>query len=211
MIPDLINKLYENELISKKDFGSLSPLKKDYDKKLGNFLVDGGYLTKEDLKTFSKENQDFLFGLFDAWLNKYSNLANAIIWRANDSKNHPNGVPIEYKLWSEDKKRHLSTTFWNSLMDILSSLKEAPNCTVNLSDDGKVYSTDLKPDDAWDYYIRYVAHSIRVEIDRLVHWSISRYNQSQLEFLFDSSTFFEYFESRNVYSILRWDKSLFSH
>ena len=211
MIPDLINKLYENELISKKDFGSLSPLKKDYDKKLGNFLVDGGYLTKEDLKTFSKENQDFLFGLFDAWLNKYSNLANAIIWRANDSKNHPNGVPIEYKLWSEDKKRHLSTTFWNSLMDILSSLKEAPNCTVNLSDDGKVYSTDLKPDDAWDYYIRYVAHSIRVEIDRLVHWSISRYNQSQLEFLFDSSTFFEYFESRNVYSIIRWDESLFSH
>jgi hypothetical protein len=29
MIPDLINKLYENELISKKDFETLSPLKKD--------------------------------------------------------------------------------------------------------------------------------------------------------------------------------------
>ncbi len=38
MIPDLINKFYENELISKKDYESLSPLKKDYDKKLGNFL-----------------------------------------------------------------------------------------------------------------------------------------------------------------------------
>ncbi len=74
-------------IISKKDYESLSPLKKDYDKKLGNFLVDKGYLTKQDLKNFSKENQDFLFGLFDEWLNKYSNLSNAIIWRANDSKN----------------------------------------------------------------------------------------------------------------------------
>ena len=34
MIPDLINKLYENGLISKKDFESLSPLKKDYDKSI---------------------------------------------------------------------------------------------------------------------------------------------------------------------------------
>ena len=211
MIPDLINKLYGNGLISKKDFESLSPLKKDYDKKLGNFLVDEGYLTKQDLKNFSIENQDFLFGLFDGWLNKYSNLSNAIIWRVNDSKKYPNGVPQNYNLWSDDKKMELSTTFWNSLMDILQGLNEAPNCIVNLSDDDKVYSTDLKPDDAWNYYLTHVAHSIRVEIDRLVHWSISRYNPSQLEFLFDSRTFFEYFESRNVYSILRWDESLFNH
>ena len=211
MIPDLINKLYENGLISKKDFESLSPLKKDYDKKLGNFLVDEGYLTKQDLKNFSIENQDFLFGLFDGWLNKYSNLSNAIIWRVNDSKKYPNGVPQNYNLWSDDKKMELSTTFWNSLMDILQGLNEAPNCIVNLSDDDKVYSTDLKPDDAWNYYLTHVAHSIRVEIDRLVHWSILRYNPSQLEFLFDSRTFFEYFESRNVYSILRWDESLFNH
>jgi hypothetical protein len=74
-----------------------------------------------------------------------------------------------------------------------------------------VYSTDLKPDDAWKYYITHVAHSIRVEIDRLVHWSISRYKPSQLEFLFDSRTFFEYIKSKNVYSIIRWDESLFSH
>ena len=96
-------------------------------------------------------------------------------------------------------------------MDISQGLIEVPNCTVNLSEDGKVYSTDLKPNDAWKYYITHVAHSIRVEIDRLVHWSISRYKPSQLEFLFDSRTFFEYIESRNVYSIIRWDKSLFSH
>ncbi len=211
MIPDLIDKFYENELISKKQFESLSPLKKDYDKKLGNFLVDGGFLTKKDLKTFFTENQDFLFELFDEWLNKNSNLANAVIWRSNHSKKYPNGVPKAYNSWSEDNKKELSKIFWKILLNILPGLNEAPTCTVNLSNEGNVYSTDLKPDEAWIYYLTYVAHSIRVEIDRLVHWSILRYNQSQLEFFLDSRTFFEYFENRNVYSILRWDESLSSH
>ena len=211
MIPELINKLYETNIISKKDLKSLNPLKKDYDNKLGNFLVDNNYLTKKDLEKFSKENQDFLYDLFSEWLNKYPKIPNAIIWRENASKEYPNGVPLAYNLWEENKKKELSTNFWNILMDILPGLSEAPNITVNLSDDGTVYSTDLKPGDAWIYYITYVAHSIRVEIDRLVHWSILRYNHDQLEFLFDSNTLFEYFGSNDIYSIIRWDKSLFSH
>jgi hypothetical protein len=211
MIPDLINKLYETGLISKKHLDSLFPLKKDYDKKLGLFLVDGGFLSKNELSNFTKENQDFLFKLFDKWLNENSKLANAIIWRVNESKEYPNGMPAPYNVWSELKRKELSKIFWNTLMDILPGLNEAPNISVNLSDDGNVYSTDLVPQDAWTYYLTYVAHGLRVEIDRLVHWSILRYNQSQLEFLFDSRTFFEYFESRDVYSIIRWDESLFSH
>ena len=108
-----------------------------------------------------------------------------------------------------DKKKELSIKFWNTLFDILPGLNEAPDCSINLSDDGTVYSTDLKPKDAWSYYITYVAHSIRVEIDKLVHWSILRYDPGQLEYLYDSSTFFEYFGGDDVYSILRYDKSLF--
>lgn len=210
-IPELINRLYETNLISKKDLVPLTPLKKDYDNKFGNFLVDNNYLTKKDLKTFSKENQDFLFGLFNEWLIKHSKISNAIIWRGNASKENPNGIPFTYNLWGHDKKRELSTNFWNTLMDISLGLNEVPECTVNLSDDGTVYSTDLKPHDAWIYYITYIVHSIRVEIDRLVHWSILRYNNNQLGFLLDSNTFFEYFGSEDVYSIIRWDKSLFSH
>ena len=98
-------------------------------------------------------------------------LSNAIIWRVKDSDKYPNGVPKDYHSWSDEDKGNLSNTFWNSLMDISPGINEAPNCTVNLSDNGMVYSTDLKPDDAWKYYITHVAHSIRVEIDRLVHWS----------------------------------------
>ncbi len=211
MIPELINKLYENGSLSKKQFESLSPLKKDYDKKLGNFLVEGVFLTKKDLKIFFKENKDFLFEIFDNWLEKNSNLANAIIWRSNFSKKYPNGVPKSYSLWSEDNKKELSETFWKTLLDILPGLNEAPLFTVTLTSDGDVYSTDLKPDDAWIYYLTYVAHSIRVEVDKLVHWSILRYNQSQLEFFLDSRTFFEYNKDKNVYSIIRWDESLFSH
>jgi len=211
MIPELINKLYETNIISKKDLTKLNPLKKDYDNKLGNFLVDNNYLTKKDLKIFLKENQDFLFGLFNEWFINHSKIPNAIIWRENTSKENPNGIPLNYNLWNQEKKKELSNKFWNTLLDILPALNEAPNCKINLSDDGTVYSTDLKPDDAWIYYIIYVAHSIRVEIDRLVHWSILRYDPNQLEYLLDSHTFFEYFESDDVYSIIRYDKNLFSH
>jgi hypothetical protein len=211
MIPEFINKLYETNIISKKEVESLNPLKKDYDKKFGNFLIDNNYLTKKDLETFSKENQEFLFGLFNEWLIKHSKIPNAIIWRENASKENPNGIPYNYNFWGQDKKRELSNTFWNTLLDILPGLNEAPDCTVNLSDDGTVYSTDIKSHDAWIYYITYVAHSIRVEVDRLVHWSILRYNPNQLEFLLDSQTFFEYFNDDDIYSIIRSDKSLFSH
>jgi len=92
MIPELINKLYETNIISKKDLTKLNPLKKDYDKKLGNFLVAGEFFSKHDLKTFFIENQDTLYKLFDEWLNKNSNLANAIIWRSNHSKKYPNSL-----------------------------------------------------------------------------------------------------------------------
>lgn len=54
MIPELINRLYETNIISKNDLTNLTPLKKDYDNKFGNFLVDKNYLTKKDLKRFSK-------------------------------------------------------------------------------------------------------------------------------------------------------------
>ena len=210
MIPELINKFYEDKLISKNQYQSLSPLKKDYDKKLGNFLVDGGFITQKDLKTFFKENQDFLFQIFNKWMKENNKIANAIIWRSKDSNKSQNEAH-NYNVWTEEKKHELSNTFWKALLDILPDLKDAPECTLNISDDGTVLSTDLNPDDAWIYYINYVAHSIRVEVDRLVHWSILRYNSEQLEFLLDSRTFFEYSESRDVYSILRWHESLFSH
>jgi hypothetical protein len=211
MIPELINKLYESDIISKKDLKSLKPLKKDYDKKFGNYLIDNNYLTKKDLESFSHTNTDFLFKLFNEWLNKHTNLSNAIIWRENSSKDNPKGIPYAYNTWEDDKKQELSKTFWNTLLDILPGLNDVPDTTINLSDDGTVYSTDLKPDDAWIYYITYIAHTIRVEIDKLVHWSILRYNSTQLEFLLDSRTFFEYSENNEVYSIIRWDSSLFSH
>jgi hypothetical protein len=209
MIPELVNKLYENDIISKKDLKSLKPLKKDYDKKFGNFLIDNNYLTKKDLESFTHLNKDFLFTLFNEWLNKHTNLSKAIIWRENASKDNPKGIP--YDTWELDKKQELSMTFWKTLMDILPGLSEVPDTTINLSDDRTVYSTNLKPDDAWTYYITYIAHTLRVEIDKLVHWSILRYNSTQLEYLLDSRTFFEYSENDNVYSVIRWDNSHFSH
>ena len=99
MIPELINKLYETDIISKNDLNNLTPLRKDYDNKFGNFLVDNKYLTKNDLKRFSKENRNYLFGLFDEWLTNHSTIPNAIIWREKSLQEYPNGTPIAYNLW----------------------------------------------------------------------------------------------------------------
>ena len=59
MIPELINKFYEDKLISENQYQSLSPLKKDYDKKLGNFLVDGDLLPKRFKNLFQRKIRTF--------------------------------------------------------------------------------------------------------------------------------------------------------
>ena len=205
MIPELINKLLENDLITKEQYKSLSPLKKPYDKKLGKFLIEGDFLTQKNLETLLEENKQFLFELFDNFLNENSKLAKSIIWN-DDSKN-----PNSYNNWLQSNKMELSTTFWSQLLDIHSGLDEAPTCTITLDDDGEVLSTDLQPEDAWKYYINYIAHCLRVELDRLVQWSLLKYNEKQLKLLLDNHTLFEYSKSRKVYSIFRRHESLFNH
>lgn len=211
MIPDLIDKLLEEDLLSKKQHESISPLKKPYGTKLGNFLLDKGFLTQEALINFVKENESFLFKLFDQFLKGNSELSNAIIWRAHGAKKNSNIVVKSYNNWSSSNKMELSTTFWQTLLDVQNALKSTPTSTIQLDNESKVISTDLKPDDAWKYFIHYVVHCLRVELDRLVHWSLLKYNQKQLEFLLDSRTLFEYSDSRKVYSILRRHDSLFNH
>ncbi len=211
LIPDLINKFLENDLISKEQYSSLSPLKKAYGEKFGNFLIEGKFLTEEDLETFLEENEQFLFELFDNFLNENSNVANAIIWRSDGSTKNSNGISQSYNDWSSSMRMELSTIFWSILLDLSNGLDETPSSTITLDDDGKVLSTDLKPVTAWKYYLNYVAHCLRVELDRLVHWSLLKYDEKQLELLLDSRTLFEYIESRDTYSILKQHRTLFNH
>ncbi len=211
MIPDIINKLYEDRTISKDQHESLTPLKKDYSQKLGNFLVKGNYTTYSELEKFFTDNEEYLFELFDGWLLNNSKVADAIVWRGGDSTEQSNGKPSNYNSWHKDQKQELSKTFWKMLLDILTGLNDAPDCSVTTSGQDIVLSTELKPDVAWQYYINYVAHSLRVEIDRLVHWSILRYNPQQLAYFLDSKSLFEYSQSEDLYSIYKSHESLFSH
>ncbi|HTX61870.1 MAG TPA: hypothetical protein VMC48_06130 [Methanobacterium sp.] len=204
MIPELIDKFLEDGVVSKKQHNSLSPLKKPYGEKLGKFLYKGEYSSPEVLNFFLEENEQFLFDTFHKYLNDNSVVADAIIWRGED------GVK-PYNQWPKEDKLLVSHLFWEDLLDLSSRLEETPPCTVNLDEDGDIISTDLKPADAWKYYIHYVSHTLRVELDRLVHWSILRYNQRQMEYLLDSRTLFEYAGSREVYSIFKRHDSLFNH
>ena len=204
MIPDLIDKFFEEDVISKEQHKSLSPLNKPYGEKLGKFLYQKEYSTPEVVESFIKENEQDLFEIFNQYLNDNSIVADTMIWRAKDGFR-------SYNQWQPREKLEVSTQFWKSLLDLSPSLLEAPPYTLNLAEDGEVISTDLKPEDAWEYYLNYIAHSLRVEIDRLVHWSILRYDQRQMGYLLDSRTLFEYIDSKKVYSIFRRHESLFNH
>lgn len=206
MIPELITRFYETKSVSKEQYESLQPLKKPYGKKLGDFLVDNGYLTRNDLKTFLEENKDFLFELLDKWLNDNPKIANAIDWK-NSSKEGSNA----YSKWPGSKKMELSCAFWNVLLNVQPGLPEVPPSTVKLDENGKVFSTDLKVEDAWKYYLAYLSQCLTVEIAKLVQWSIFKYNETQLGLLLDSRSLFEYIESEDDYSILSKSDSPFNH
>lgn len=70
MIPELIDKLFEDEIISQEQHKSLTPIKKPYGTKLANFLITGEFTTQDTLKTFFNENKHFLYELFNKFLNR---------------------------------------------------------------------------------------------------------------------------------------------
>jgi hypothetical protein len=211
MIPDLIRMFFEDDLISKEQYESMKPLKKPYGERLGSFLVTNEFSTRDALETFLKENEDSLFELFNQWLTENSKIAHAIIWRVESSKEKSDNDGNAYLSWDQLKKMELSNTFWKTLLNVQAPLDEAPPCTVKLYENGKVFSTDFKPNEAWKYYLAYVTQSLTAELDKLVHWSIFRYDKRRLKLLLDSRTLFEYFKSRDVYSILRWHGTSFNH
>ena len=142
MIPELITMLYEADLISKEQHESMQPLKKPYGERFGSFLVNKEFTTKNALETFLEGNKDALFDLFDHWLADNTKIANAIIWRGNSSKEDSNNNGNVYLSWPNSKKIEISNTFWNTLLNVQSSLPEAPSSTVKLYKNGKVFSTE---------------------------------------------------------------------
>jgi hypothetical protein len=204
MIPELIEMFHETKLVSKEQYESMHPLKKPYGEKLGDFLLKNGISTKNVLKNFLDENKDSLLKLFKNWLNENSEISNAIKWQTKNKKN-------SFRTWKNSDKIELSNELWKKLLNVQKSLPEAPESTVNLNENGKILSTDINPKDAWKYYLAYVSHCLVVELDKLVHWSILKYNESQLNLLLDSKSLFEYSESEDIYSISRWNETLFNH
>ena len=66
MIPDLIDKFLEENLISNEEYKSVSPLKKPYGKKFGHYFLEKGWFTSEDLKKLPKKIRIFYMNY---WIN----------------------------------------------------------------------------------------------------------------------------------------------
>ena len=140
------------------------------------------------------------------WIDGHPAIANAITWE--DSSN---GGLRSFPRWAQWEQDKLRDTVVNMRMGIYSGLPATPPVTTYLNLSGDLFSTDLAPQLAWEYFIAYVAQSIVVEQARWVPWNVDAYTADELFLLFNSQSLFLYTAARNTYDILRDHNILFRH
>lgn len=139
----------------------------------------------------------------EAWLMQHPNVANAIKWQtvngtgANGIYVVPAAAKLSYANWSASEKQELVNAFqyeyqwyffhygqasWGDTIDIIPTNQfallptQTPVCYPT-----ETYCRQL--------FIRWVAHSLLLEIYQIVPWSITNYTDTQLDDLLDSSRF----------------------
>jgi hypothetical protein len=141
-----------------------------------------------------------------------SEFADAIVFCFPNPNGPVNGTPSPYVAWPATKKAELATACWNILCNQWGpGLSATPPVTLTLYGNGDLFSADLSPDDAWSYFIAYVAQSLAVEIAGWVPWSLLDYGSDGRTSLLDSRSLFEYSSTKDRYSVLSRHPSLFNH
>ena len=126
------------------------------------------------------EPHDIQVGRLNNFLTLHPTIANSIIWH------NAVGAAIPYTNWLPNQTYDLEEAFVKVQFETLSATPPLAYIPAL----GEPPGTPLSKDTAWEYFIAYVANSLRVEIYRHVPWSISSYTPRQLEILFDSKQFF---------------------
>lgn len=133
---------------------------------------------------------------YDSLLND-PNIAEAIVWENASGS-------TKYSDWSADKK----TQLLNLCTDLDSNAPFPINHPPDLTEDRYFI-----PDDAWMIYLTHVAHSLWLEANHKVSWSITDFSADQLSLLLDSRTLMKYdppdqysFDAYNVMGrVTDWD------
>ncbi|HEV8673612.1 MAG TPA: hypothetical protein VGX21_06165 [Methylomirabilota bacterium] len=142
------------------------------------------------------------------WLVTHPAIAAAIVWRAPTAGN---GTPIAYPAWSRAEQVELRQTLDKVTGGVGTNLPEAPPASLVLNTGGDVFATNLDVALARQIYLGYVAQSLAAEIRHRVPWSITGYSATELSWLFDSRSLFEYFAAYGQYGILRSHGILVNH
>jgi hypothetical protein len=134
------------------------------------------------------------------WLLWQSTVASSIKWQFRSETSEyviPETAKRRYPDWSVAEKNELQAAFnaaWNWLeaqsatFDVSSEdLSYPPANLIDTSDDDGAPWTRV--DEAWarDFYLRWVALALAVEIGNRVPWSITTYTEEELQVLFDSA------------------------
>jgi hypothetical protein len=136
----------------------------------------------------------------DAWLRQHPAVAFHLTW--NDR-----GRVVSYSAWPAPMRAALRAAFDDARAGRSPAVPDPPPnaWTRQAGDDEQAIHTAFAPDVAQAYYLATVAHSLRVEIDRLVPWSLDDFNGDELDALFASTSLFWWNDGQRGYEISEFD------
>jgi hypothetical protein len=128
------------------------------------------------------------------------------------------GIPSEYRLFLETNTRVLESLVWvdhehptghvfiedeDKVEDLAAYLEgeaviEVPPLPVEYENDRQACYSE---EDAWNMYLAHVAHSLKVEVQGLVPWSLSEYTDEEISLLFDSRYLLQFAPSNGLYKV----------
>ncbi len=133
------------------------------------------------------------------WLKSHPKVANSIKWQfmfQGSAYDIPETAKRAWPNWSSQEKSRLITAF-NEMWQWM----KAQSGTFSAGGEGMVYPpinvrdttndngspwTGVSQDYAWDLFVRWIALELVVEISSYVSWSVTAYDEEQLQVLFDS-------------------------
>jgi hypothetical protein len=139
------------------------------------------------------------------WIDAHPKIAYSIKWEIKRD-NYPNSydqkesAKVSWPDWSAAHKQALEDAFasaqtWLHAADPLHNLNETiqyppTNIDSNVGNDNGAPWVTVSADYAWDMYVRWVAHTLLLETEGALPWSILDYDTEMLKVLLDSASMF---------------------
>ena len=117
------------------------------------------------------------------WLASHVSIRNAINWE------FPGGNVRNYTDWDQARKQDLAEAYHKVLTNRDLGLVEAPPLFNEPQGNAQAVSK-FGEEVAWQYYIGHIAHSLVVEADRRVNWSMAHLSDEERAAILDGRSFY---------------------